>query len=88
MIKLLNQTTEFYCSTEEEAHQVIDNRKNESEGSIVKQSIEVKDNYIKLVIKEEYFTAIELSKMEPTDENEYYEMFDEDGLLIEHKELN
>ena len=86
MIKLLTQVTEFYCTTENEADETLLTRKKESLGSVMKHSTEVKDNYVKLVIKEEYNTAIELQKQEPEDENDYYEMFDGEMKVIEHVE--
>ena len=50
MIKLLKQTTEYYCSSEEEAQKVIKERQEKSLGEIVKRNIENKDMHIKLTI--------------------------------------
>lgn len=83
MIKLITQTTEYYCTTNEEAEQVLTERKAESLGNIVKHTIEDKNEYVKLVVKEEYNRVVDLLKDDTQDSNEYYEMFDADNLIIE-----
>lgn len=90
MIKLLKQTSEFYCSTEVEAEEILSNRKEESLGRIIKTQIEAKDNYVKLSITEEYDTFVNLEKerKQEDEENdiEYYDMLDEENRLIEYTE--
>ncbi len=53
MVQLLKQSTEFYCSTEKEADELIHTRKTESLGKVVKTQVEVKENFVKVVIAEE-----------------------------------
>lgn len=86
MIKILKQTTEYYCSTEQEADSMFQKRIKEAYGEIIKRQIDVKDNYTKLTITEEYNVALDLSKDDPRDPNEYYDLFDENLKMIEHKE--
>lgn len=88
MIKLLNQTTEYYCSSSEEAEEVLNNRKEESVGTIVKHTVEDKGTHTKLLIKEEYDTVVDIQKAEKeaeaeADVPEYYEMLDSDGEVID-----
>lgn len=84
MIELLKQTTEYYCTTEEESKRVIQERVENSSGQIIKQTIENKKTHYKLTITEEYNSSIELAKEEEEkDPNEYYDMFDSDGKVIE-----
>ncbi|MHA6585950.1 hypothetical protein [Aerococcus mictus] len=80
MIKTLTQTTEYYCSTKEEANQVIEERKKELSkvigdrrlGELVKQTIEAKTSsdyeYTKLTLKEEYNLPLDLAKNDPKDD--------------------
>lgn len=91
MIKLLNQITEYYCSTAEEAEEILSNRKEESVGTIVKHTIEDKGTHTKLQIKEEHDTVVEIQRAEKeaekefeakTSEPQYYEMLDSDGEVI------
>lgn len=98
MIKLLNQTTEYYCSSSEEAEEILINRKEESVGTIVKHTVEDRGTHTKLLIKEEYDTVVEIQKAEKEAEQEaevkasepqYYEMLDGNGetLYSEHQDL-
>ncbi|KAA9291232.1 hypothetical protein QP168_09420 [Aerococcus urinae] len=88
MIKVLNQTTEYYCSTEKEAQDILDKRKADLDtitddgrklGRIMKQILEDKvtsDNqYYKLTIKEEYNLAVDVAQSDPHDDNDYVELF-------------
>ena len=86
MIKLAKQTTEYFTSNESEALEVINKRKSESLGEVVKQSIEVKNEYIKLIITEEYMTHVAFQDEQQNDDpNEYYELMDENGSPIVHE---
>lgn len=77
MIKLINQTTEYYCTTEDEAEKVLLERKEHSVGKVVKHTTEDKKEYVKLIIKEEYNVATELAKEDTQDTNDYYELLEE-----------
>lgn len=90
MIKVLNQTTEYYCSTEEEADKIIAKRKEDLEaitpegrklGRLAKWNVEDKTSsdaqYYKLTLKEEYNLIVDVAKDDPHDDNDYVELFPE-----------
>ncbi|MGX7091208.1 hypothetical protein [Hutsoniella sourekii] len=78
MIKVVSATTEYYCTTEDEAHQVVHGHKQRTLGEVTRQQIDIKEDYVKLVVKEEINSFAELAKQDARDNNDYVELFEEE----------